>query len=61
MNCQLHNLDEDSPVYFLGSIILIEKSEKPQVEVVDGQQRLTTLTLLISVFRHLLSSESNAN
>ncbi|MEA5535310.1 DUF262 domain-containing protein [Crocosphaera sp. XPORK-15E] len=52
--------DENSPVYFLGSIILIEKSEKPKVEIVDGQQRLTTLTLLISVFRHLLSSESNA-
>uniref|UniRef100_UPI0013008183 DUF262 domain-containing protein n=1 Tax=Cyanothece sp. BG0011 TaxID=2082950 RepID=UPI0013008183 len=53
-------LDNNNCDYFLGSIILIQKSQKPQVEVVDGQQRLTTLTLLLSVFRHLLPSESNA-
>ncbi|MGK7958293.1 MAG: DUF262 domain-containing protein [Crocosphaera sp.] len=52
--------DEDSCNYFLGSIILIKKSDNPQVEVVDGQQRLTTLTLLLSVFRHLLSPENHA-
>ena len=53
-------LDNKNCDYFLGSIILIQKSQRPQVEVVDGQQRLTTLTLLLSVFRHLLPSESNA-
>lgn len=53
-------LDNNNCDYFLGSIILIEKPQKPQVEVVDGQQRLTTLTLLLSVFRHLLSSDSAA-
>jgi hypothetical protein len=52
--------DQDNPDYFLGSIILIQKSRKPQVEVVDGQQRLTTLTILFSVFRDFLASDHNA-
>jgi len=47
-------LDEDHPDYFFGSIILIKEDGKPNAEVIDGQQRLTTLTLLLSVFRHLL-------
>ncbi|MBL1211419.1 DUF262 domain-containing HNH endonuclease family protein [Geminocystis sp. GBBB08] len=53
--------NDNSNDYFLGSIILIEKPKKPEVEVVDGQQRLTSLTLLFSVFRHLLSPESDAH
>ncbi|MDJ0844657.1 DUF262 domain-containing protein [Crocosphaera sp.] len=53
--------DKDSSIYFLGSIILIQKSEKSKkVEVVDGQQRLTTLNLLFSVCRDLLPLESPA-
>ncbi len=51
--------DDENNDYFLGSVILIEKEKKPQVEVVDGQQRLTSLTLLFSVFRHLLSPDSD--
>ncbi len=38
-------IDEINP-YFLGSIVLI-KGDKPDAQVVDGQQRLTTLTILI--------------
>ena len=34
--------------YFLGSIILIKNQRSRIFDVVDGQQRLTTLTLLIS-------------
>src|SRR3712207_1048229 len=36
--------------YFLGSIVLI-KGLTPESEVVDGQQRLTTLTILLAVLR----------
>lgn len=36
--------------YFLGSLVLI-KQDEPDADVVDGQQRLTTLTLLLSVLR----------
>ncbi len=40
----------DKPSYFLGSIVLI-KSTSPEADVVDGQQRLTTLTLLLAAIR----------
>jgi hypothetical protein len=41
----------DMPPYFLGSIVLIKGEASPNAEVVDGQQRLTTLTLLLSAIR----------
>ncbi len=34
--------------YFLGSIVLIKDENIPQSEVIDGQQRLTTLTILLA-------------
>lgn len=53
--------DGDEPIdainpYFLGSIVLI-KGDKPDAEVVDGQQRLTTLTILLAVLRASVSDE----
>lgn len=41
---------EASP-YFMGSIVLIKTPEEPDADVVDGQQRLTTLTILICALR----------
>lgn len=46
----------DMPTYFLGSIVLI-KAETPEADVVDGQQRLTTLTLLLAAIRSNISNE----
>lgn len=43
----------DASPYFLGSIVLIKDQQKPEADVVDGQQRLTTLTILLSVLRDL--------
>ena len=34
-----------SSQYFLGSIVLIKNDRDPKAMVVDGQQRLTTLTI----------------
>jgi hypothetical protein len=34
--------------YFLGSIVLIKQEGIPHAEVIDGQQRLTTLTILLA-------------
>lgn len=48
------NNNEDSsidPNYFLGSVVVVKKSDN--YEVVDGQQRLTTLTILFSTLRDL--------
>lgn len=48
----------DANPYFLGSIVLIKSEDAPEADVVDGQQRLTTLTIILSVLRSLASSES---
>jgi hypothetical protein len=37
--------------YFLGSIVLIKNDHEPKSFVVDGQQRLTTLTMLFAALR----------
>lgn len=39
--------------YFLGSIVLVRRDEPSAYDVIDGQQRLTTLTILLSVLRGL--------
>ncbi|HEX9929309.1 MAG TPA: DUF262 domain-containing HNH endonuclease family protein [Pyrinomonadaceae bacterium] len=43
--------------YFLGSIVLIKNEGSPTSDVIDGQQRLTTLTLLLAAIRSLVSSD----
>ena len=40
---------EQQDNYFLGSIVLIKEENKPHADVIDGQQRLTTLSILFSV------------
>ncbi|MBT9290670.1 DUF262 domain-containing protein [Prosthecodimorpha staleyi] len=51
-------IETKAPVtYFLGSIVLIKQPGAPEAKVVDGQQRLTTLTILLSVLRDLSSLE----
>jgi hypothetical protein len=44
---------QDQAPYFLGSIVLIKDPQKPEADVVDGQQRLTTLSILLAVLRDL--------
>ena len=51
---------EVSP-YFLGSIVIIKKNEYSSAEVVDGQQRLTTLTILLCVLRELSDDKTKRN
>lgn len=43
--------------YFLGSIVLIKDEGKPHAEVIDGQQRLTTLTILLAALTHCASGQ----
>jgi uncharacterized protein with ParB-like and HNH nuclease domain len=42
--------------YFLGSIVLI-KGDGPRSQIVDGQQRLVTLTILLSAIRSLVGDK----
>lgn len=50
-------IDKMSP-YFLGSVVLIKDDINPSAEVVDGQQRLTTLTLLLAGIRSLADADT---
>lgn len=53
-------LTEKVDNYFLGSIVLIKEDDAPDSEVIDGQQRLTTLSILISVIANALNSKHKA-
>jgi len=50
-------MEDGEETYFLGPIILIKTNEG--FEVVDGQQRLTTLTILFCVLRDLYFKNDN--
>jgi Protein of unknown function DUF262/Protein of unknown function (DUF1524) len=52
---------EDVFPYFLGSIVLIKPDNAPECQVIDGQQRLTTITLLLSAIRANLSPEEGGD
>jgi len=49
--------NEQEDTYFLGSIVLIKEEGRPHAEVIDGQQRLTTLTILLAALTSLFSGE----
>lgn len=48
--------DTDEP-YFLGSVVLVKRKESSDAEVIDGQQRLTTVTILLAVLRDLTDDD----
>lgn len=45
--------------YFLGSLVLVDQG-KPSYHVIDGQQRLTTLTILLALLRDLTTGSFSA-
>ncbi|UZR93137.1 DUF262 domain-containing protein [Chondrinema litorale] len=47
---------DDQEPYFLGSLVIIKKNNTIISDVIDGQQRLTTLTILLSVLRNLIDN-----
>ena len=47
--------DTDEP-YFLGSVVLVKEEGDTKSEVIDGQQRLTTLSLILGVLRDLVDN-----
>lgn len=38
----------ESRSYFIGSIVLVKNGDSPEAEVIDGQQRLSTLSIILS-------------
>jgi uncharacterized protein with ParB-like and HNH nuclease domain len=49
------SVDDLNP-YFLGSVVLI-KGERPDSQIVDGQQRLVTLSILLSAIRSIVGEK----
>lgn len=48
----------DASPYFLGSVVIIKESNgEPRAEIVDGQQRITTLTILFCALRELATED----
>jgi len=45
--------------YLLSSIILVEKKKDKLYEVIDGQQRLTTISIFLSVLKSFLKNQEN--
>ena len=52
-------MDSNEEAYFLGSVVIIRNVDTSAYQVIDGQQRLTTLTILFCVLREL-SDEKDA-
>ena len=52
---------EKNDNFFLGSIVLIKEDNKRNADVIDGQQRLTTLTILFSVLTEFFTTEKRKN
>lgn len=49
--------NSDQSRYFIGSIIIVEKSENESIyDVIDGQQRLTTIILTLCSIREILKN-----
>jgi len=49
----------DEP-YFLGSVVIVKEGTSAGAEVIDGQQRLTTLSILFAVLRDLTTNRQLA-
>ena len=47
--------------YFLGAIVVIQERPKEAMEIVDGQQRLATLSILFAVLRDMATTREEAN
>ncbi|KJS27541.1 MAG: hypothetical protein VR75_02855 [Hyphomonadaceae bacterium BRH_c29] len=51
---------ETNTPHFVGAIVLINGAENGVLEIVDGQQRLTTLTILLAVLRDVETDKARA-
>lgn len=51
---------ENENSYFIGSIVLVKQSEEsPEVEVIDGQQRLSTMSIILASLMDYSVSNNN--
>lgn len=50
----------DASPYFLGSVVIIKNDSSPRADIVDGQQRITTLTILLCALRELAGKKGSS-
>ena len=55
------NFDSDNDEYFLGPIVTFKNEKNGKQEIIDGQQRLTTLMILLRAFYARLSKMNDEN
>jgi uncharacterized protein with ParB-like and HNH nuclease domain len=53
----LEDPKDNQNAYFLGSIVIVKNDDDPKSLVVDGQQRITTITILLAVIRSLVTDD----
>ena len=53
----LEFITQNQEDHFVGSVILLSEDGKPELQVIDGQQRLTTIFMLISIIRDLMVAQ----
>ncbi len=51
-------ITQDESVYFLGSLVVVNRGAN-KLEVIDGQQRLATTSLLLAAMKHQVAENSN--
>ena len=57
-----HDADEDrEDTYFLGTVILFKQRGERRLQIMDGQQRMTSLVALMSMIRHMLRHYGKLN
>ena len=56
----LRDATENSENHFIGAIVLVKEASGRYL-IVDGQQRLTTLTILLAVLRDMETDEARKN
>ena len=52
-------IDNKEETYFCGSLVLVKNESDSRFDIIDGQQRITTFTIMSCVFRDLYLSNLN--
>jgi len=50
-----------STIYFLGTVVVVQPRTGKYADIVDGQQRITSLTIILAVLRDLAESNDEAH
>jgi uncharacterized protein with ParB-like and HNH nuclease domain len=54
-------VDASEPEYFLGTVVVTAEQSNRRLNIIDGQQRLATVTMLLAAIRNALLAGGEAN